>query len=79
MMDIRRLYLLQKLSESLTDEERQILAGQDRERNNEKIMAELQEIKRKQSFGIDFAANVAGSAAVDVFWTIARRLLKKIH
>lgn len=78
-MDLRRLYILQKLSESLTDEERQFLAGQDRERKEDKIMAELQEIKRKQSFGLDFAANVAGSAAVDVFWALARKLLKKIH
>lgn len=77
-MDLRRLYILQKLSESLTDEERQFLAGQDRERKEDKIMAELQEIKRKQSFGIDLGANVAGNAVYDTVLWLARKLLKKI-
>ena len=77
-MDLLHRYMLMQLSKSLTDEERQFLAGQDRERKDDKIMAELQDIKRRQSFGVDVGANVVGSVAVDVFWALARKLLKKI-
>lgn len=78
-MDFRRAYILMKLSESLTDEERRFLAGQDKERDDEKIMAKLEEIKRGQRFGLDFASNVAGNAAFDSAVFIISKLLKKLR
>ena len=71
-MDYARRYMLMKLSESLTDEERRILAGQDRE-----VMSLLEEIKKRQSFGLDVGANVVGNFATDGLIWIVKRLLKR--
>ena len=61
-----------KLSESLTDEERRFLVGQDRE-----VLNRLDKIEKSQSFGRDFASNVAGNAAFDGLIWIAKKLLKR--
>jgi len=71
-MDYRRRYILMKLSENLTDEERRFLVGQDRE-----VMNKLDEIKRGQSFGRDFASNIAGNAVFDGAVWILRKLMKR--
>lgn len=78
-MDYVRLYMLKKLSESLTDEEKQILAGRDRESQHREVMNELAKIKKQGSFGVDFASNIAGNATYDAALWLARRLLRLIR
>lgn len=77
-MDFRRAYILMKLSESLTDEERNFLASQGKEREDKQIMNKLNEIKRGQSFIKDAGANIAGNAIYDIGLAVLRRLIKKI-
>ena len=78
-MDYLRRYVLLKFSESLTDEERQFLAGQESEKKHAEVMSELKDIRRRQNFGVDFAANVTGSAAYDAFIWLARKLIKSLR
>ena len=78
-MDYVRLYMLMKLSESLTDEEKQILAGRDRESQHREVMSELSTIKKQGSFARDFAANVTGSAAYDAGLYLLKLLLKRLR
>ena len=76
-MDFRRAYILMKLSESLTDEERAFLAGQGRELTE--IKSDLEKIKRQGSFGRDFASNIAGNAVFDGFVWVVSRLIKRMR
>jgi len=76
-MDCRRAYILMKLSQSLSDEERRFLAGQGRELLDMK--ADLEKIKRQGSFGRDFASNVAGNAVWDGALFILSKLIKRIR
>ena len=78
-MDYVRLYMLMKLSESLTDEEKRIIAGQDRESQHKEVMSELAKIKKQGSFGIDFVSNIAGNATYEAAIWLARKLLKLRH
>jgi len=77
-MDFRRAYILMKLSESLTDEERSFLAGQGKGRKDEELMNKLNEIKRGQSFIKDAGANIAGNAIYDIGLALLKQLIKKI-
>ena len=76
-MDFRRAYILMKLSESLTDEERAFLAGQGRELTE--IKADLEKIKKQGSFGRVFASNIAGNAVFDGFVWLVSRLIKRLR
>lgn len=78
-MDYLRRYMIMKFSESLTDEERDFLIGQDRERQHKEVMNELSKIKRQGSFGLDFASNIAGNATYDLFLMFARKLIKQLR
>lgn len=78
-MDYLRRYMIMKFSESLTDEERDFLIGQDRERQHKEVMNELSKIKRQGSFGLDFASNIAGNATYDLFLMLARKLIKQLR
>ena len=42
------------------------------------ILHELQEIKRRQSWWLDFGANVAGNAFTDALWWVGRKLISKL-
>lgn len=75
-MDLARLYLIKRLSESLTDEEREILVGRDRELLE--IKSDLDKIKRQGLFSRDFASNVAGNAVFDGFVWIVSKLIKRL-
>lgn len=77
-MDYLHRYMLMQFSKSLTDEERDFLVGQAEEKHHNEVMRGLDEIKRKQSFGIDLGANIAGNAIYDSVLWIARKLLKKL-
>lgn len=71
-------YRLKKLSESLTDEEKAFLAGQDREVKHNEIMTQLSEIKKRGSFGRDFVSNIAGNATYNIGIWLIKKLLRKI-
>ena len=42
------------------------------------ILQELQEIKRKQSWWLDFSSNVAGNAVFDGFVWLMSKLIRKL-
>ena len=78
-MDYARFYMLKRLSENLTDEEKRILVGQDRESQHKEVMSELAKIKKQGSFGVDFASNIAGNATFEAAIWLARKLLKLVR
>ena len=78
-MDYVRLYMLKRLSESLTDEEKQILAGQDRESQHKEVMNELAKIKKQGGFGLDLTSNIVGNITYEAAVWLARKLFKRIH
>ena len=78
-MDYARFYMLKRLSENLTDEEKRILVGQDRESQHKEVMSELAKIKKQGSFGIDFVSNIAGNATYEAAIWLARKLLKLVR
>lgn len=78
MTDLQR-YMWLKFSESLTDEERDFLVGQDRERNQREVMTELSKIKKQSSFGLDFLSNVSGNAAYDIGAFLLEKLFRKLR
>lgn len=78
-MDYLHRYMLMQLSKSLTDEERDFLVGQTEEKRHNEILLKLDDIRRKQNFGIDVGANVVGNMAYDVAILLAKKLLKLIR
>ena len=78
-MDLLHRYMLMELSKSLTDEERAFLVGQAEEKRHNEILLKLDDIRRKQNFGIDVGANIVGNAAYDVAILLAKKLLKLIR
>ena len=78
-MDYKRLYVLLKLSESLSDEERAFLAGRSGETDKREIMAKLDKIDRQGSFGRDFLSNVSGNAAFDLGVLLLHKLFRKLR
>ena len=78
-MDYARFYMLKRLSENLTDEEKRIIAGQDRESQHKEVMSELAKIKKQGSFGVDFASNIAGNITYDAALWLAKKLLKLVR
>lgn len=78
-MDYVRLYMLMKLSESLTDEEKQILAGRDREYQHREVMNELAKIKKQGGFGLDLTSNIVGNITYEAAVWLARKLFKRIR
>ena len=78
-MDYVRLYMLMKLSESLTDEEKQLLAGRDRESQHKEVMNELARIKKQGGFGLDLTSNIVGNITYEAAVWLARKLFKRIH
>lgn len=78
-MDYVRLYMLMKLSESLTDEEKQLLAGRDRESQHREVMNELAKIKKQGSFGRDVVANVTGNYIADFSIFLFRNMIRRLR
>lgn len=78
-MDYRRAWLIKTWMESLTDEERKFLVGQDDTRFRRDVMTKLDDIKNQGSFKRDFASNIAGNTVFDGAVFLAAKLLKLIR